>query len=246
MSPWIGLVSFDVWETLLRIDPMIEALSRGIAGLLDLDAEFVRRSILNTYRDIKPLLISRELDDREILEASQSMLAERLNSTIEEIRAGISRGVASLNPGDLLFPDVLDSLKTLSERVSALCIVGNTTFWPGRHTRRILDELGLSRFFRVQLYSDEVGVAKPDRSIFLRACEICGVPAPEAVHVGDNPFEDVGGALSAGMKAALIRRDLGGVELIEELGVAVIPSLRSLPDILDKLSAVKIKIPWIK
>jgi len=246
MAARIKLISFDVWDTLLKIDPMFDALSRGIGEVLNLKPDEVRKSILKTYREVKPLLILGELEDWEFLEESQRMLAENLDSSLEEIRRGMARGVASLNPRDLLFPDVLSSLRILSEKTSALCIVGNATFWPGSFTRMIFEKLGLAKFFRAQLYSDEIGVAKPDRAIFLEACDLCEVDASEAIHVGDNPFEDVGGALSAGMKAALIRRDLKGVKLIEELGIAVIPGLDALPQILEPLSALKTKIPWIK
>ena len=246
MRSQIKLISFDVWDTLLRLDPMVDALSRGIGNVINLDPEKVRKAIFETYREVKPLLLIGELEDWEVLEESQRMLAEKLNASLEEIRRGISRGIAELDVESLLFPDVRKSLKELSEKVHALCIIGNVTFWPGSFTRMIFEKLDLAKFFKVQLYSDEFGVAKPDKSIFLEACGLCEVEVGEALHVGDNPFEDIGGALSAGMRAALLRRDLNDVKFVDELAVAIIPSLESLPQILEHLGRLKTKIPWIR
>ena len=49
-----------------------------------------------------------------------------------------------------------------------------------------LDDLGALSFFEPILASDLEGVEKPQREIFLRACERAGVRPSETVHVGDE------------------------------------------------------------
>jgi putative hydrolase of the HAD superfamily len=52
--------------------------------------------------------------------------------------------------------------------------------------------------------SAEVGVAKPDAAIFLRACEALGVAPASCLYVGDHEQEDLRGAINAGLRARLV------------------------------------------
>jgi putative hydrolase of the HAD superfamily len=70
--------------------------------------------------------------------------------------------------------------------------------------RAILDGLGLTRHLDFVLDSSEVGVEKPDPRIFRLALERAGVPAAEAVYVGDLYSVDVLGARAAGLGAVLL------------------------------------------
>jgi putative hydrolase of the HAD superfamily len=87
---------------------------------------------------------------------------------------------------------------------------------------------GFHDFLDAQIYADEVGVAKPDRRIFMRLCDALGILSEEAAHVGDELIEDIGGAISSGMKAILIKRGVRRSTIIGELGLAIIPSLSDL------------------
>ncbi len=236
MHPSIKLVSFDVWNTLLRLDIMFNSITRGIGSVLEKDVRTVEERILETYREIKSLWMFGEVDDWEVLEESQSILAEKLGSTVDDIKRGITRGIAALDLSRLPFPEVPKILTDLSRNFQSLCIIGNVTLWPGCYTRLIIEKLGLSKFFKAQLYSDELGVSKPDRRIFAEACRLCGVECAEAIHVGDNPKEDIGGALSAGMKAAYLVRSIQESRIVKELGLAIIPDLSSLPKAIELLT----------
>lgn len=52
--------------------------------------------------------------------------------------------------------------------------------------------------------SAEVGVAKPDAAIFLRACEALGIAPANCLHVGDHEQDDLRGAIKAGLRARLV------------------------------------------
>ena len=101
-------------------------------------------------------------------------------------------------------PGVRDALIELRALGLRLVVVSNWDL--SLHER--LDETGLAPLVDGALASAEVGVAKPDPAIFLRALEIAGVGAEEAIHVGDSLVEDAAGAAAAGIRAVLIGRDI--------------------------------------
>jgi FMN phosphatase YigB (HAD superfamily) len=70
----------------------------------------------------------------------------------------------------------------------------------------VLKECGLGDAFDAIIVSAEVGVKKPDPEIFRIALERTGVEPGSVVHVGDSD-EDVQGAIQAGIRPILIRRD---------------------------------------
>jgi FMN phosphatase YigB (HAD superfamily) len=63
----------------------------------------------------------------------------------------------------------------------------------------VLSRLGLLECFAHTVFSDEVGIRKPDPAIFLSALQAVGGDPATAVHVGDDPVLDVHGARAAGL-----------------------------------------------
>lgn len=103
-----------------------------------------------------------------------------------------------------------------------LNILSNTGFIKGRSLRKVLDQLGLSNYFDFQIYSDEVGMSKPNRQLFLTLLEKVnaikktnGLP-PSIIHIGDNPIADIAGAKAVGINSLLINSNqLSILSLIE-------------------------------
>lgn len=66
----------------------------------------------------------------------------------------------------------------------------------------------LSDYFMFQLYSDEIGISKPNHSVFdlvfHKVNDHCRVTKSEVVHIGDNKFADYLGAKNYGFQAILI------------------------------------------
>lgn len=65
----------------------------------------------------------------------------------------------------------------------------------------ILEALDLARFFELVWGPAEAGVAKPAAVFFARLLARLGVAAEAAVHVGDDPEQDVAAARAAGLHA---------------------------------------------
>lgn len=92
-------------------------------------------------------------------------------------------------------------------------------------------DLGLD-LFDPALLSSDLGVRKPSPRIFRAALERAGVAPAEAMHVGNDPFDDVQGASATGLLTCLVddpRRQGDG---------PVAPTLR-LPSVADLPAALR-------
>ncbi|PRP90779.1 (S)-2-haloacid dehalogenase 4A [Enhygromyxa salina] len=76
------------------------------------------------------------------------------------------------------------------------------------HLRPLLTSLEVHAFIDAILVSAEERLEKPDPRMFSRACARVGVAPGAAVHVGDDPDDDVAGAEAAGCAALLFGRDV--------------------------------------
>ena len=70
----------------------------------------------------------------------------------------------------------------------------------------VLERTGLAPLVDGAVTSAELGAAKPDPALFAAALEVAGVPAEEALHVGDSPEADVAGARGVGIEPVLVVR----------------------------------------
>jgi len=93
------------------------------------------------------------------------------------------------------------------------------------------EHFSLGGLISASVSSSQHGYMKPHRSIFEAALERAGVPASDALMVGDSLKHDVEGALAAGLKAVLLRRS-GEVPAGLPAGVPVIKTLHELIEIL--------------
>ncbi len=100
-----------------------------------------------------------------------------------------------------LFPHIAETLERLKRDGYAVGMVSNTGRTWGRYLRSVQDSLGIGRYFDVRVFSDEVGVRKPDARIFGAALEGLRLPPGAVFHVGDDVDADVKGAKAAGMHA---------------------------------------------
>ncbi len=102
------------------------------------------------------------------------------------------------------FDEVPGVLRALRERGARLIVVSN---WDVS-LHGVLRETGLDGLVDGVLTSAEERIAKPDPEIFRRALALAGgVPAEQALHVGDDLIADVGGAQAAGITPVLVDRD---------------------------------------
>ena len=95
--------------------------------------------------------------------------------------------------GDKLNLDLLDYIKSHSEVYRSI-ILSNAWL----EARDVFDSIPELKMFEEIIISAEIGIAKPDTSIFLHACEKVGVAASQVVFV-DDIVENVKAAIALGM-----------------------------------------------
>lgn len=90
--------------------------------------------------------------------------------------------------------------------------------------------------FDFRLAADEVGIAKPDRRMFLMAAAAAGCHPAELAYVGDDPENDVAAPQAAGCRGIWLNRT--GATLPPGIAPdAVITTLSELPDVLASMDA---------
>ncbi len=100
------------------------------------------------------------------------------------------------------YPEVSGVLRELRRRGAVLVVVSN---WDVS-LHDVLSATGVAELVDHVVTSAELGVAKPDPTIFAHALGLVGVAASDALHVGDSVEADVAGAWAAGVEAVLIAR----------------------------------------
>jgi HAD superfamily hydrolase (TIGR01549 family) len=100
------------------------------------------------------------------------------------------------------YPDTKPILEMMEKKDLVLGVVSNATDL----AVRVLDNLGLTKYFDTIVVSQEVGVRKPSPEIFRIAAKRAGVSPSRCLYAGDKFSVDVVGAKRAGMNAVLIDR----------------------------------------
>jgi putative hydrolase of the HAD superfamily len=240
----IRVVTFDFWQTLLA--DTSENLERGkrlrlegIGAVLaqsglpmaaaELEAAHAAsgRALEEVWREHRD--VSSRQQVRFFLEALFPGLASRLTTDqFEQVVEAYITPVLHFPPAPS--PGALEAVKTLAGLGIRLCVISNTGRSPGVVLRKVLKRYDLLDHFTVLTYSDEVGYRKPHPQIFHETLRRAGSDPAQAVHVGDNPVDDVAGAKGAGMRA--IHFSPGGAVSPSERPDAVVLHLGHLPELL--------------
>ncbi len=94
--------------------------------------------------------------------------------------------------------------------------LGIISNWDTR-LRILYNRFALDRMFPILVCSAELDVEKPSVEIFRAATTAAGVRPCEAVHIGDDPVNDVEGANRAGLVGLLYDEDMGWGSLPERI-----------------------------
>lgn len=112
------------------------------------------------------------------------------------------------NMPELHWLDIELFLQKIKEKGKTSSILSNTAFILGESLRKVLNKLGLLEYFSFEIFSDEIGVSKPNTLIYEallnKVSSIRPIEKQQIVHIGDNPIADYDGARSFGMSAWLI------------------------------------------
>jgi putative hydrolase of the HAD superfamily len=206
-------VIFDLWETLIDWDQ--EAAARMVEKIDALAGPGFRdRWYRQPNRYLAPV--------RTVL--AEAGVPPEVMEEVCAVRLDYVRQCLVPRPG------AVATLRELRERghpvgLITVCSQDVETLWP---------ESEFAGLFDAEVFSSQLGIAKPDPRIYLHCCELLGVEPASAVFVGDGANDELGGARRVGMDAILIHR--AGVkppwpEVREWDG----PRVTSIPAVLDLL-----------
>ncbi len=230
----VKLVSFDVWDTLLNLDVMLELIAEGISEICGRSRGEVSTIILGVREKIRDIRRRGELGIDEILLLSQSMLAEELGVDEEIVKRGTARGVLKADPDEIAVKESYSVLKKLRKKGVKVIVIGNVMIWPSPYTRLLLEKTELARYIDKQYYADEMKVYKPMREAFLKPLSENGVEPWEAIHVGDSLIEDYRGALEAGLYAIRVDPEVTDVVKKDSRGY-VVPSVTDAYRVIESI-----------
>jgi putative hydrolase of the HAD superfamily len=202
-------IFFDVGGTLIRPYPSVGAVYASVACRhgINRTADEMEGAFRQSWAVLKRpgLTVSRKEWWRELV---FRVLGQENEACFEELYETFARPEVWQ-----VFPDVDDTLREARARGLHVGVISN---WDDR-LRKLLDGLRLAPHFDSMTISCEVGVEKPNAEIFLTALRAAGVPASEAIHVGDCYEADVRGAEEVGMSAVLLDRQGHGTDGIRDL-----------------------------
>ncbi len=136
----------------------------------------------------------------------------------------------------VVFHHVPEALQRLRDcRLRLACVTNK----PREFTLPLLDRVALARWFDAVVAGDDVKEKKPHPALLLAACERLGVPAAEAMMIGDS-INDALAARAAGCGVVLVETGYNEGEHIGTLagqpGVfAIVPTLLDAAQTVQKL-----------
>jgi len=227
------LVSFDVWNTLLDINVMLDSMAVELSRLMGACIVDVVEGMILTREMIKRMRAKEAGNPARALEESQEMLAELLGTDVELVKRAGARAV--LNVGDdIILPGAEEALEGVKRKGLKVTVTGNVIFWPGSYTRLLLERFGLMDYIDKTFFADEVLAYKPMPEMFEKPLRVFNVSPDEAIHIGDTKAEDFEGALRAGMWAVWINPEAEEVRRIHERGFEV-PNVEGILEVLERI-----------
>lgn len=202
----IKAITFDAVSTLIVPYPSVGEVYAEELSLLgyDLSSNLLEKNFIGAFKQFKhdhPEAILDQNSWRTIVANTLSDLTpvDDFDRQFSSLWNGFSKAKRWR-----LLPGVEETLQSLQEQDGLrLFVLSNND----ERLHRILNGLSIGSYFEAVFVSAELGVEKPSRRVF-ELVQVQIKVAPENIlHVGDNPIEDVQGALDAGWNAALVSSD---------------------------------------
>ncbi|MDO4880367.1 MAG: HAD-IA family hydrolase [Capnocytophaga sp.] len=210
--------SFDLWLTLLQshkeYKPKRDQLFKTFFDLKNAQEE-VSQAI--RYYDVASTKIS-EITGKHIERSEIYLLIlSHLGVDISTININILEDFFSLTerlfleyPPKLMYPNILELFNKIQSEGKTINILSNTAFILGKSLHKVLNNYHLTPYLSFEIYSDEVGIAKPNPDIFeilyQKANEIRPISKKQIIHIGDNQNADYNGAKKTGLQAFWIEK----------------------------------------
>lgn len=209
-------ISFDLWLTLIKSNPEFKQKRNLLfKDYFKIDSSITRVAEVVRYYD----LLCNNVNEKTGLNfATNEIYYLILNSlevdigkidlkSLENFYLETELLFMEFKPV-LIYPKIELLFSELVEQQKSISILSNTGFISGGTLRKLLRYYDLDKFFSFQIYSDEVGMSKPNPKIFKivynEICLIKEINRAEVLHIGDNMIADYNGAREFGFNSLLI------------------------------------------
>ncbi len=232
----VRAITFDFWNTLfrdangpprqqMRIDAFAKATGVETARIDDVLnhvwAEFAR-----THKEEQ-----RTLGPRDAVR----LAAQALNATIapdveDELTDLFATAILAYSP---VLIEGADQAVRVAAEFGPIAIISDSGVSPGSSLRELLVRANLAQYFTTMVFSDEVGVAKPQTPMFATAAQGLDVTMSDLLHIGDLEHTDIAGAKAVNAQAAIFGN---GEPTGETRADYVITHWHEFSDIVNQLS----------
>jgi FMN phosphatase YigB (HAD superfamily) len=203
----IEAVTFDFWNTLMFAAPAGTLRQHRLAywdeHMPETDAKAVAAAHDAAHEEY---MSSWENGKQYVIEDAAALMRKLLRAPVESEAVLLSGFIEGSREANVVLcagaEDCLRELKAAGLAIGIVCDVGLT---PSPVLTEMMEALDLLRYVDVPLFSDQVGIYKPDVRIFKAALARLGVASHAAVHIGDRRRTDVAGAHATGLKAVRYR-----------------------------------------
>jgi phosphoglycolate phosphatase len=174
---------------------------------------------------------ARKMLERGLEAEGRNVTADELNRMTADL---IEFYAAHIADASRPFEGLEAALDDLTSQGHRLAVCTNKLEWL---SRRLLDELGLSRRFAAICGADTFGVAKPDPAILRQTVARCGGAVTSSIMVGDSG-NDIGVARRAGMPVIGVSFGYTDIPIAELKPDRLIHHMRDLPGAVGELASV--------
>lgn len=197
------IVSIDLWGTLIKASPYFKDSKAQIVKSIFTDLE--KEYILNAFNLVKKnvdFIIERTGWQPKRFDLWKLWLSYVYPETVwfdDYYDSKIFKAMdlydkqALIDHPTIYSDDTIDTLEKLSDKYN-LILSSNTLFLESDVMYGIIEKLNLTKYFSRMLFSDKLGVSKPNRDMYENS----------SYHIGDNILTDYYGPKSLGIDAYLI------------------------------------------
>lgn len=196
--PSCTAICFDLFNTLVSVGEVPDAIGRYTADVLGIDHEVWNSACFGPDHDI-----CRPTEHEDILRTlahsiDPSIPPELIADATRERQARFDHALCNVKSSTL---HALQTLKSTGFRLALIsnASTGEVAAWSNSP---------LAPLFDVTLFSCECGFKKPEPAIYLQAMAQLGLSAAECVFVGDGGSREFHGAGELGMQTILTREFL--------------------------------------
>jgi len=206
----VKAITFDFWRTLFRDNHGEERQGMRVDAAVRLtgrprdEVEPVMASVLKAF-SAAHINEQRTLSAADAVQMLQAGLGVPLSlDAAKELEQVFATAILAHPPDPV--EGALEAVRAAAARYP-VGLISDAGISPGRSLRILLERGGFAPHIQTLVFSDEVGVSKPQRQMFERAAAGLGVDVRNLLHIGDLEPTDIAGALGVGARAALFAGD---------------------------------------